>query len=306
MKSNNDQIHKNNVYPKESMRLILSLIFVSLLAASPLQAQQASPRQAAASSAASSTAPTPSPTPTAARPRPPEQQRPLFAEQPMLDEEVAVLIQAGEETTLSSQMGGRILKVNVGLGDSVVAGATLLEFDCSEQLAQVQAAQAEYRGARETHLTKLKLQALGAAGELEVTIAAAATDKAKSQVDLRDSQMAYCKVSAPFSGRVARMRVKASESVNLGQPLIEVVNPSSLKAQMFVPSSYVRNLKTGSPFQVKFDDGRVFRARVAKLNSRVEGVSQQLEVEGRFDGQTAGLLPGMVGTAIFPGRPGGR
>lgn len=282
---------------------MLSLSFAAMLTALPLQAQQTAPRSAPSGNPAGSPA-SPFPAP-AAMPRQGEQ-RPLFAEQPALDEEVAVLIQAGEETTLSSQMGGRILKVNVGLGDSVAAGATLLEFDCSEQLAQVQAAQAEYRGARETHLTKLKLQALGAAGELEVTVAAAATDKAKSQVDLRDSQMAYCKVSAPFSGRVARLRVKASESVNINQPLIEVVNPASLKAQMFVPSAYVRNLKPGSPFQVKFDDGRVFRARVAKLNSRVEGVSQQLEIEGRFDGQTAGLLPGMVGTAIFPGRPGGR
>lgn len=302
MKNNNDQIQHESVYQRASMRLMLSLVIVSALTALPLQAQQTAPRSAPTGNpAASPAAPFPAP---AAMPRQTEQ-RPLFSEQPTIDEEVAVLIQAGQETTLSSQMGGRVLKVNVGLGDSVTAGATLIEFDCSEQLAQVQAAQAEYRSARETHLTKLKLQALGAAGELEVTVAAAATDKAKSQVDLRESQMAYCKVSAPFSGRVARLRVKASESVNINQPLIEVVNPASLKAQMFVPSSYVRNLKPGSPFQVKFDDGRVFRARVAKMNSRVEGVSQQLEVEGRFEGQTAGLLPGMVGTAIFPGRPGG-
>jgi len=303
MTNSNDQFRYEPVYQRASMRLMLSLFFAAALTALPLQAQQTAPRPTPSGNpAASPAAPFPAP---AAMPRQGEK-RPLFAEQPMLDEEVAVLIQAGEETTLSSQMGGRILKVNVGLGDSVAAGAALLEFDCSEQLAQVQAAQAEYRGTRETHLTKLKLQALGAAGELEVTVAAAATDKAKSQVDLRESQMAYCKVSAPFSGRVARLRVKASESVNINQPLIEVVNPASLKAQMFVPSSYVRSLKPGSPFQVKFDDGRVFRARVAKMNSRVEGVSQQLEIEGSFDGQTAGLLPGMVGTAIFPGRPSGR
>ena len=303
------------------MRLMLSIIAFAALVSSPLQAQQAQPfapgkvekpavsgasavRPAAPPASVPAAAPTLAPSSVVAKPRPLDQ-RPLFTEQ-LDEEEVAVLIQAGEETTLSSQMGGRILKVNLGLGDAVAAGATIMEFDCSEQLAQLQAAVAEYRGARETHLTKLKLQALGAAGELEVTVAAAAADKAKSQVDLRDSQMAYCKVASPFSGRVARLRVKASESVQINQPLVEVVNPGSLKAQMFVPASYVRTLKAGSAFQVKFEDGRVFRARVAKLNSRVEGVSQQLEIEGRFDGQTTGLLPGMVGTAIVPGRPGGK
>jgi membrane fusion protein (multidrug efflux system) len=213
-----------------------------------------------------------------------------------------VLVVAGEETTLSSQMAGKIRKVHVGLGDSVARGAVLVDFDCLEQEAQIQAAQAEYRGLRETHLAKMKLQALGAAGELEVTVAAAAADKAKSQVDLRESQVAYCSVQAPFSGNIARLRVKTAESVNLGQPLIELLNTSSLKAQMFVPANMTGVAVPGTIFQVRIDDGRVFRARVAKTNSRVEGVSQQLEIEGRFEGPTRGLLPGMVGTAIFPVR----
>ncbi len=217
-------------------------------------------------------------------------------------DEVAVLVIAGEETTLSAQMAGKILNVRVGLGDTIAAGAPLIEFDCSEQQAQLRAADAEYRGARETHLTKLKLQALGAAGELEVTVAASVADKSKSQVDLRQSQIDYCQVRAPFSGQVARLKVKASESVSLGNPLVELVNTSSLKAQMFVPASHFRNLAPGSLFQVRLEDGRRFRARVSRLNSRVEGVSQQLEVEGRFEGVTNGLLPGMVGTAEFPAR----
>src|SRR4051812_12376608 len=42
--------------------------------------------------------------------------------------EIAALILASEETILSSQMAGRIRKVNVGLGDEVKTGAPLIEF----------------------------------------------------------------------------------------------------------------------------------------------------------------------------------
>lgn len=218
------------------------------------------------------------------------------------EQDIAVLVQAGEETTLSSQMSGKIKKIHSGLGDSVNKGYLLIEFDCSEQEAQLQTANAEYRGARDTHLSRLRLQALGAAGELEVSLAAAGTDKARSQVALRQSQLAYCRVEAPFSGKIAKMRVKVAESVPPGQPLIELVNPTSLKAQMFVPSSWARWIRQGTAFQVRMSDGRSYRARVSKLNPRVEGVSQQLEIEGRFDGPFGALLPGMVGTAVFPGR----
>ncbi len=220
------------------------------------------------------------------------------------DRDISVLITSGDETTLSSQMAGKIRKVNYGLGDNVAAKAVILEFDCEEQVAQLDSAAAEYRGARETHLTKLRLQALGAAGELEVTVAASAADKARSQINLRDSQLAYCKVVAPFTGRLVKLKVKLAESVALGQPLLEMVNPGSLKAQLYVPAAWLGWIRPGTQFSVKTaQDGRTYRARVSKLNARVEGVSQSLELEARFDGSTQGLLPGMVGTAVFPDRP---
>ena len=219
------------------------------------------------------------------------------------DRDISVLVTSGDETTLSSQMAGKIKKINYGLGDNVAAKAVMLEFDCEEQDAQLESAAAEYRGARETHLTKLRLQALGAAGELEVTVAASAADKAKSQVNLRESQLAYCKVPAPFTGRLVKLKVKLAESVSLGQPLIDMVNPGSLKAQLYVPAAWLGWIKPGTGFSVKTSlDGRTYRARVSKLNARVEGVSQSLELEARFEGSTQGLLPGMVGTAVFPDR----
>jgi len=218
--------------------------------------------------------------------------------------EIAVLVVAGEETTLSSQMAGKIRRINVGLGDSVKAGARLVEFDCAEQVAQEQAAEAEYRGARETHLSRLRLQALGAAGELDVTLAAAAAEKARSQLALRQSLTAYCSVVAPFSGKLARLNVKVAESVPLGHPLVDLVNPTSLRGKLFVPAAWAAWLKQNTSFEVKFKEtGRTHRAHIVKLNSRVEGVSQQLELEARFDAAGAGLLPGMVGAAVFGSRP---
>ncbi len=226
---------------------------------------------------------------------------------PAADNEIAALIAAGEETTLSAQMAGRIKRIDVGLGDQVKKGTSLVEFDCSEQQAQLEAADAEYRAARETHLARLRLQALGAAGELEVTVAAASADKARGQLTLREAQLAYCKVSAPFGGNIARLRVKASESVQAGQPLVDLVNTASLKAQMFVPAAWITWLRVGAPLTIQLrETGQSFRAHVSKMNSRVDGVSQQLEVEARIEKGQGRLLPGMVGSAQFDNRPSGK
>jgi RND family efflux transporter MFP subunit len=237
--------------------------------------------------------PKPEPAPVVAPPKP-EAARPEAA--PM--GEIAALIVASEETILSSQMAGRIRKVNVGLGDEAKSGAPLIEFDCGEQRAQLAAADADYRSARETHVARLKLQALGAAGELEVTVAAANADKARSQVVLRREQVHYCSVNAPFRGRVARLRVKSSESVQAGQPLVDLVNPAALKAQIFVPAAWITWLKPGTPLTIMANNGQGYQAKVSKLNSRVDGVSQQLELEARIENGD-GLVPGMIGVASF-------
>ncbi|MGQ0656314.1 MAG: efflux RND transporter periplasmic adaptor subunit [Betaproteobacteria bacterium] len=214
--------------------------------------------------------------------------------------DISALILAAEESTLSSQMSGRIKQIHVGLGESFKKGARLLEFDCSEQQAQLDSAEAELRAARETHLARLRLHALGAAGELEVTVAAATADKARSQVTFRASQLAYCKVDAPFGGNVARLRVKPAESVPVGHQLIDIVNPASLKAQMFVPASWVSKLRIGMALSIHVGEtGRSFAARISRMNARVDGVSQQLELEARIERPNGRLLPGMVGVAVF-------
>jgi len=88
------------------------------------------------------------------------------------------------------------------------------------------------------------------------------------------------------------MRVKVAESVPAGQVLLDLVNPASLRGQLFVPAGWVTWLRPNMAFEVRVKDtGRTYRARVAKLNARIDGVSQQLELEARFEGSGEGLLP---------------
>ncbi len=214
---------------------------------------------------------------------------------------VRALIVADQEATLSSQFAGRITSMPKQVGDSFAAGELLAGFDCQERQANVKAAQAEVLGARETHLAKLKLQSLGAVSDLDVTLAAASAEKAKSQLALAQAQEKYCFVHAPYAGKVVRVRAKAFESVQLGQPLLEIVNLASLRAQLFVPSSWVRWMKPGKAFTLVVDEtGQSYTARVTKISGRIDGASQTVEVLARFDKLPANVLPGMIGKASFP------
>lgn len=215
--------------------------------------------------------------------------------------DMAALVTADNEATLSSQMAGKIRRIHYAIGQRFNAGAVLAEFDCTEARAKLDALNAEYLGARETHLAKLRLQGLGAAGDLEVTLAAAAGEKAKSQVRQQVAQIAFCTVTAPYAGRVVRVKAKQAESVSANQPILEIVATHQIKATIHVPAAMAVRLKPGSAVSIDFAElGKQYPAKISRLNGRVDGVSQSLEVEAVFAGNTDGLLPGMIGKALFP------
>jgi RND family efflux transporter MFP subunit len=279
-----------------------SVVLAAILSLSAgfAQAQQpAAPALAAATPAptpAAAAAAVPLPAPAAARSATPK---------PEAGMEMSALVMADNEATLSAQMAGKINRIRFAIGDGFPARAVLVEFDCAEPKARLDALNAEYLGARETHLAKLRLQGLGAAGDLEVTLAAAAGERAKSQVKQQEAQMSFCTILAPYAGRVVRLKARQAESVAPNQPVMEIVATARLKAAVHVPSALAVRLKQGSPLSIDIrESGRRYAAKVAKLNARVDGVSQSLELQVVFVGDTTGLLPGMIGQAVFVEDPG--
>jgi membrane fusion protein, multidrug efflux system len=211
-----------------------------------------------------------------------------------------VLIVPNRETTLVAQMVGRIDKMPSQLGASFNQGATLIQFDCSEQDARLKMAQAEYVSSKEGYDSKVRLKALEAAGDIEVQQAASQAERARGQVELVRSQLKLCRVSAPFSGRIVKLHVREFQSTNIGQPLMDVVSLGSQKMRLNVPSKWLSWLKVGTGFQVTIDEnGKTYPVKVTALNGRIDAVSQSIEIEGMITKGDSSLLIGMSGSARF-------
>jgi membrane fusion protein, multidrug efflux system len=213
---------------------------------------------------------------------------------------VRVLLTPDVETVLLSQMIGRIVKLNGSLGSRVAKGQLVVGMDCSESVARLKMAQAELASARETYDSKVRLKGLDAAGDIEVSLAAAAVSKADGQIEMTKAQIQNCSVYAPFSGRLAKLHVKPHQGVNAGQPLFELVSDGSPRLRLNVPSKWLRTIKAGTPFKVEIDEtGKTYKATVTAINSRVDAVAQTIEIEARVAGSNPELLAGMSGTARF-------
>lgn len=213
---------------------------------------------------------------------------------------IRILLSANPESTISAPMTGRLDTLDAALGQKVAKDAVLVKLDCGEPKARLRMANAELAGARETLKAKVGLRKLDAAGDTEVNLARAATDRAAAATALAQAQVDYCTVAAPYAGRVAKVYVRPHESVAAGAPLFDLVGDGPVKVRMNVPSLFLKDIKIGTPFQIDVSEtGKTYGATVSAVSARVDAVAQSIELEGQVRDPDGELLPGMSGIADF-------
>ncbi|MBS0464792.1 MAG: efflux RND transporter periplasmic adaptor subunit [Proteobacteria bacterium] len=179
-------------------------------------------------------------------------------------------VQAVRQADLSAQTGGRVLAVNVDVGDPVEAGDVLVRLTAVEQQsganvarAQLQAAQAAAHEAQATFdryqalaqrqlVSRLQIDQLRASRDAAV----AARDAAQAQLASASQQADYTQVRAPFAGVVQARTVQPGEAVAPGSALLSVYAPGALRAQAQVPESDAAALRVEKSVQVVLADGR--------------------------------------------------
>ena len=219
---------------------------------------------------------------------------------PAAGDTVRVLLIADRETTISSPVTARIKMLHVSIGLPFSMGQTLVSFDCEEPVARLGMAKAELSGAVETHEAKIRMQGLDQASDVEVALAASAAAKARAQVALQNAQVGQCSIKAPWAGRVAKVHVRTHMSVTPGLPMVDLVKSGPLRLKLNAPSRMISKVKVGTLFDVAIDEtGKSYQARVLAVNSRVDPVSQTIEIESAIAKNYEDLLPGMSGVALL-------
>ena len=224
---------------------------------------------------------------------------------PRVPGEVRALIAPRQYTTLAAEIGARISRLPVPEGGEFSQGDVLIEFDCSIPEAQLRKAEASLVGAERTFQANLRLKEFNSVGKLELDVSLAEVDKNRAEVAQMAATLSKCRVSAPFSGRVAEQKVREQQFVQPGQALLDILDDNSLELEFIAPSRWLQWLKPGYRFRVRIDEtGKTYPARVQRLGARVDPVSQSIKVIAGIDGRFPELLAGMSGRASF-GVPNG-
>ncbi len=207
-------------------------------------------------------------------------------------------------TTLSAELATRIERISVREGDRFREGQMLVSLECSLQRANLDKARAMLAGAAKTSAVDARLHEMNAGGALEAEVADAKEAEARAEVAAASAIVSKCVVSAPFSGRVADLKVHEQQFVQAGTPMMEILDDAVLEVEFLAPSRWLTWLGPGLPFKVAIDEtGKTYPAKVARLGARVDPVSQSVKVVGEIIGTRPDLIAGMSGRILIqPGK----
>ena len=174
------------------------------------------------------------------------------------EQSLDAVVEAVRQATLSAQVAGAIVSLNVKAGDRVKAGQELLRIDGSAaqqnvvgSTAQLEAAQANLRVAakeieRQKQLFQKQYISQGALDRAQAQFDAAQAQVQAQQAQTRaaQTQTGFFSVRAPFNGVVSDVPVTLGEMAMPGRPLVTLYDPSALRVTAAVPQSMIEGVRT--------------------------------------------------------------
>ena len=215
-------------------------------------------------------------------------------------------VRAFDTVKISSEVAGRVERVNVEVGDRVSKGQPLLllnrrtfELRLRQAKARVQAAKADRELARRELARKQDLvsdktipQAAFDQAQARHDLAAAALLEAIAARDLAQHDFEVSVIRAPAAGAVTGRRVVAGQWTDVGQDLLEMAVGAKVKIVARVPSHWVAGLQGLDGFDFTIDpDELPRRAKLYSIDPVIQEASRSFEVVGTAPAD--GLKPGL-------------
>ncbi|ATB32682.1 efflux RND transporter periplasmic adaptor subunit [Melittangium boletus] len=211
-----------------------------------------------------------------------------------------------EEVDVSSRVDSRLERLEVEVGESVHAGQVLARLDTRAPRQELAAAEAALEGSRaegraaalalsEAHARRVRYftprsLALGVYSQEELDtvryaesdahsrlrVAQARTLERRAQASELRQHLDDATLVAPFSGVVASKLSGPGARLAAGQPVLRLLDTRGWKVRFAVPEDAARQLRPGSPVEVKVLQG------AHSLGGTVESIAPEVDAAARL------------------------
>ena len=224
------------------------------------------------------------------------------------------LVEAVRQSTISSQVMGRIVDLRVDAGDRVKAGQVIARIDPREATQAVASSEANVAQARAS-LQNARLN-LERARQLLASkfVSQAAVDSAEAQYKAAEAQLqaaeaaagqasvsrGYTNIVAPFSGVISARHVEVGEMASPGKPLFTAFDPTDMRVIAEVPQTQLADIKRLSRATVEVPStGQWFKVKSMTVLPAADPRTHSTRVRLDLPDDGRSVYPGVYARANF-------
>ena len=212
----------------------------------------------------------------------------------------AIVPRIGHVALLAAPSPTRITNIHVAVGDHVAAGAALVDFEQTTYDAAVNSAEAALRTAEQAATRATRLVDAGIVPRKDAELATAELENARLNAITARRARELSHVRAPFAGVVTRLVAAVGANVDVGQPLVEITDPSVLDVVVPVAPAEASEIRSGLSAELYEGNGAagtpIGRSRVADVSAVVDSASRGVPVRLMVQ---SGTRPLRIGESVF-------
>lgn len=180
-------------------------------------------------------------------------------------------ILANESVELTSEISGRVTRINFREGTRVRKGDLLLQINDSELQAQFNRTSAQLNLAEETEARQKKQLAIESISQEEYEAAINNLHTAQADVQLIQAQINKSRIIAPFDGVIGLRTVSEGAFLEAGSRIATLVSIHPVKIDFAVPERYHSLLSMESPVHFRIQgEEREYRGRIYAIEPQID------------------------------------
>ena len=220
-------------------------------------------------------------------------------------------VTADEDVIVYSKVSERVEKINIRPGQRVAKDQVLVEqrnevlqqgLEIAQATLRTAQAQAKLAAADYERMSKLFAEKAISPQQHDQakTMKEAAENafkQAQSMNEQAREQFENSLIKAPFDGVAAAIYVEKNQMVAMGQPVVQIVAPTKMKAKIYLTGADIQLVKIGQRVAITFPaiPDKESSGRVDKINTAIDQTTKTLEVEIGFLSNDKRITSGLFG-----------
>lgn len=196
---------------------------------------------------------------------------------------------------ISSETGGRIVRLYVQEGDQVKTGQVLAALDMEPVQKQLEEIESAYVLAEDVYNRQQRLWDQKIGSEIQYLQAKNNKERLEKSMATLKSQLRKSQLYAPISGVIEMINIKQGDVAPPSAPIMTLINTSELKVVAEVPERFVNTVKPGDKVQVAIPAvNEIQESRVSVVGKMIHPSNRTFRVESTLKNGKNPLKPNLL------------